>query len=513
MRYRFLFVCSFWTGIALAATNSAPTSSSGSLWSSTPKGASTALAEIIETDVAVVGGGSGGFGAAWTAAYLGAKVVLVEKQGMLGGTSTIGGVNNWEPGMGGTGVPYRVWQKLQQKGDVAGVYRFERHCAWKKIWEKYTFPGGILVTDPCIGYEHTQRRHGPSMANEKWFSRYCHGVIFDPDAMSQAMQELLHETGNCRVLLNTAFVSAQHQNGRVSAIMLSDGTLVKAKIFIDATDGALCTQMGCTALMGRDKRSAFNEPGAPVDATNALNGASLIFRITPRPSGEAAAIDPLSADIPETCWWGNFPYSFMGRYPNGDIFVNMLPTMKGEDYVALGEDAARTECTRRVSAYWHYLQKTFEEFRYYKLHSIFPMMGIRETRRIVCDYMLNQNDLIAGIKNQTHTDMIAISDHPMDTHGGSGPNGELKSEYGIPYRCLLPKDTVNVLIASRAAGFSAIAASSCRLSRTMMQLGEAAGVAAHQAVTQNCALREVHPDDIRRVMSERIDAPIPRVIE
>ena len=513
MRYRFLLVCSFWTGIALAATNSAPTSGSGALWSSTPKNAPTALAEIIETDVAVVGGGSGGFGAAWSAAHLGAKVVLVEKRSMLGGTSTIGGVNNWEPGMGGTGVPYRVWQKLQARTDATGVYRVERHCAWKKVWEKYTFPGGIIVADPCIGYEHTQRRHGPGMANEKWFSRYCHGVIFDPDAMSQVMLEMLQETGNCRVLLNTAFVQAQHQNGRVSAIMLSDGTLIKAKVFIDATDGVLCTQMGCTALVGRDKQSAFNEPGAPLEATNLLNGATLVFRITKRATGEAAAIDPLPADIPEACWWGSFPYSFMGRYPNGDVFVNMLPTMKGNECYALGEEAAHAECTRRIYAYWYYLQKTYEEFRSYKLHSIFPMMGIRETRRIVCDYMLNQNDLIAGIKNQTHTDMIAIADHPMDTHGGSGPNGELKSEYGIPYRCLLPKETVNVLIASRAAGFSAIAASSCRLSRTMMQLGEAAGVAAHQAVTQNCALRDVHPDDIRRIMSERIDAPIPRVIE
>ncbi|HOR98565.1 MAG TPA: FAD-dependent oxidoreductase, partial [Kiritimatiellia bacterium] len=77
--------------------------------------------------------------------------------------------------------------------------------------------------------------------------------------------------------------------------------------------------------------------------------------------------------------------------------------------------------------------------------------------------------------------------------------------YGIPYRCLLPLKTTNVLIAGRAASFSAIAASSCRLSRTMMQLGQAAGTAAHLSCSGNIPLREVQASEIRRVMAEHID--------
>jgi hypothetical protein len=76
----------------------------------------------------------------------------------------------------------------------------------------------------------------------------------------------------------------------------------------------------------------------------------------------------------------------------------------------------------------------------------------------------------------------------------------------------LPLKTENVLIAGRAASFSAIAASSCRLSRTMMQLGEAAGVAAHVACERNVALRQVPADEIRRVMAEKIDRH-PRLTE
>jgi hypothetical protein len=117
------------------------------------------------------------------------------------------------------------------------------------------------------------------------------------------------------------------------------------------------------------------------------------------------------------------------------------------------------------------------------------------------EYVLNQHDLSAGVDGPTHDDVIALADHPMDTHGRGGPNGELKAPYGIPYRCLLPRGTSNVLIAGRCASFSSIAASSCRLSRTMMQLGEAAGVAAHLAVTRGVPLREVPAADIRATMS------------
>ena len=58
---------------------------------------SVEAAETIAADVAVVGGGSAGFAAALSAAELGSSVVLIEKERALGGASTLGGVNNWEP--------------------------------------------------------------------------------------------------------------------------------------------------------------------------------------------------------------------------------------------------------------------------------------------------------------------------------------------------------------------------------------------------------------------------------
>jgi hypothetical protein len=461
---------------------------------------------VVEADVAVVGGGSAGFGAAWSAAHLGSSVVLVEREGSLGGTSTVGGVNNWEPVMGATGVPYRVYQRLAQIPQAVGVYRVDRHLGWKKPWEKYTFPGGIIETDPCLTYAHTLLRHGPGMGNEAWFRHYCHGVIFEPEQMAAVMLDMLKETGRCRVLLKTAFVDAKRTSGRVDEVTLSDGTVVRAKVFIDATDGALCAQLGCDLMSGRDSKAAFNEPGAPPEPITKMNGATLVYRITPLGKKEPDLVEPLPEGLPEKCWWQNsFPVAFVGVYPSNDRFVNMLPTMKGEEYLELGSEKAYAECVRRVRAHWHWYQTNFDEFRRFKLKMIFPVIGLRETRRVRGEYVLNQNDLIEGLDGQKHSDVIAIADHPMDNHGGGGPGGDLKEAYGIPFRCLLPLKTENVLIAGRAASFSSIAASSCRLSRTMMQLGEAAGVAAHLACVQSKPLRQVSADDIRREMREKID--------
>ncbi|HDS74200.1 MAG TPA: FAD-dependent oxidoreductase, partial [Firmicutes bacterium] len=113
-----------------------------------------------------------------------------------------------------------------------------------------------------------------------------------------------------------------------------------------------------------------------------------------------------------------------------------------------------------------------------------PMLGVRESRRIVGEYVLTQNDIEAGLSQQQHADIVAIADHALDLHAEHGGCRELSEPYGIPFRCLVPKGFHNLLIASRAASFSHIAASSCRLSRTIMQLGQAAGMSLRGAKRQ-----------------------------
>ncbi len=118
--------------------------------------------------------------------------------------------------------------------------------------------------------------------------------------------------------------------------------------------------------------------------------------------------------------------------------------------------------------------------------------------------MLTENDVRAGVKGQTHPDIIAITDHAVDVHGRKGRLYEVSNgPYGIPYRCLLPRGVRNLFIASRAASFSHIAAASCRLCRTMMTLGQAAGNAAALCVREGAPPRKVDVARLRAVLVEQ----------
>jgi hypothetical protein len=107
--------------------------------------------------------------------------------------------------------------------------------------------------------------------------------------------------------------------------------------------------------------------------------------------------------------------------------------------------------------------------------------------------MLNENDCAGGLAKQQHPDIIAIADHSIDIHGVASlqnipfPDGP----FGIPYRCLRPAGVKNLLVASRSAGFSHIAASAARLQRTLITLGQAAGNAAALAAKQRTSVSEV----------------------
>ena len=102
----------------------------------------------------------------------------------------------------------------------------------------------------------------------------------------------------------------------------------------------------------------------------------------------------------------------MNHYPNGDLNINMLPTMDGEEFLRRGYQAAYAECRRRVLAHWHDLQTRYEEFRRYRITWIAPALGVRETRRIVGEYVLTEHDVRGGLSQQKHPDIIASPTTP-----------------------------------------------------------------------------------------------------
>ncbi len=420
-----------------------------------------------QCDVAVIGGGSAGFGAALTAARRGAHVILVEREAILGGTSTAGGVSNWEPGCGAEGLPEELYNRLCRTPGVAGVYEFVRHCLWNASGGGPVFPGALLRTNSALPYSATLCGHGPEMTDEAWWRANSHGVIFEPDAMARVMREMLLETGRCEVRTGVSATAVEMDDNAIKAVRLSNGASVSAPHFID-TCGAVAALAGCR-----------------MESSPRANGATLIYRVAPaRETWDGA---------PTPCDWApRYPVAFCFTFPNGDVGINMLPTMDGTEALRLGEAAAYAECVRRVRAHWRWMQGEWPPFRHFEIKWIASRVAYRDTWRVSCEYRLTEDDLRRGAR---FDDEVATADHAFDTHGTDAPTGQLTRPYGIPFRCLRPVGVCNMLVAGRIAGFDPVAASSCRLSRTMIQLGVAAG--SHYALYHAGSGIPAHPTSRR----------------
>lgn len=453
-------------------------------------------------DLAVFGGGSGGIGTAVVAGRLGLRVLLVEEFDRVGGTAVWGGVNCYANGVGGTSLPFEIYRKLKGIPQAVGINGMGRHFCFPG--EENRFPGGEGILMPDKHYIDTLVGYGagPFLESEQFMRDNWFGVVFEPEAYCKVVEQMLAEA-NCDVITGCGFSSVSVSEGRIESVELDDGRTISARFFADCTGNIhLARAAGCGFRIGQDSKSDFNEPSAPDEQTSLLNGVTLVFRVSPRDIEE---VDPLEEGIPPHCWWsgGCFPAGCFSRYPNGDSNVNILPTMSGQEFASMEYGQAYEECRRRTLAYWHYVQSEFPEFRKYHITWIAPMLGLREGPRVEARYMLTENDLRADLRKQDHNDIITIADHAMDTHGhGSGCN-EMEYPYGIPYGCLLARDIDNLLVACRGAGFSSLAASSCRLSRTMMTLGQAAGTAAYLAVQAQCELKDVSCLELRRELRKQ----------
>lgn len=451
-------------------------------------------------DVIIVGGGSAGCGAAVTAAKRGFKTLLLEAENMLGGNSTTAMVNCYEPDVGGNSpVAKEIYERLRKIPESVGIYSFGRHMGHPDHNDP-PFPGGENLIYPDRSYNDTLKRSGTAGMSKAdkidYIRKHWNGVIFEPEVWHQVVLEMLEESG-CEVRLNNPVKKCKCENSEIISVTTENNQELFADIYIDCC-GILISSANLPYIMGTDSQKRFNEPSAPEFSDNSLNGITLVFRISRK---SETGIDPLPDGVsPECDWAETFPVMSMVQYPNGDFNCNMLPTMDGKEFSLMQYDEAYQECNRRVLKFFHYIQTNYPEFQNYKIDRIASKIGVRESIRTICEYMLTENDIREGRSNQKHSDIVAFADHAVDVHGAHGRGCcELMEPYGIPLRCMIPKGKDNLYVAGRIAGFSSIAASSCRLSRTMISLGEAvANALAHSTETASgrSSLKKLEFDDI-----------------
>lgn len=438
-----------------------------------------------KTDILIVGGGSAGFGAAWRAIRSGlGSVTLLERNPGLGGTSTFGGVNCWEPGVGGNGAHHLLARRLQNEG-AAFVGKTVEFVTLDTPWG---------VSQKCEDpYSETLERSFRDGHEQRRFH-------FEPQAMEKAMLDLLREAdtqGRASLFFEAELTGVERAGRQIIAVtaQTQNGSLrIVPKMVLDCTGDIIVARMaGCETQAGEDSAAAYQEPCAPDHPQRIVNGITQVFRVTPCEADYTDSVPEEYGDVDLTEWLQHLdkytsPVSCFNFYPNGDININMLPTLPGEMWLDLPGEQVQHMARARAYAYWHWVQ-TRKHFRGYRIREMFPMMGIRESYRLVGRYVLKEQDLRNGYPaelGEGHT--VARGDHPADIHGKSNTAGVMNqfAPYGIPYECMLPKEIDNMLVACRGASFSHIAASSARLSRTMIALGEAAGEAAAQCVERGC---------------------------
>lgn len=437
--------------------------------------AADAPEERIRTQVCVIGGGSGGIGAALAAARGGADVVLLEREAMLGGTSTMAWVHTWEPVAGADGVPRDLYERMKAE------------------------PLAVTYPDYASGAPRQGGR----------------GLPFEPRALNYAARCAMEETKRCRVLLGTTFFRARTHNDAVQAVEAwfpGKRLVVEAATFIDCTaDGDACADCACAYHVGEDPKSRYNEPTAPEKAELSLNGLTLVYRIMDTGVKQTPYLPP---DVPEGICRKSVHIVVM---PNGDHLMNAVGMIDGNAVLEWEYSRLMHEAYRRVLEHFYWLQRlpADDDSRWtrfvrgkgygtWAISGVAPRIGVRETRRVLGEYVLTEHDCRAGVKGQKHPDVVALSDHAVDIHGRKGrlyevPNGP----YGVPFRCLVPRGMKNLLVASRAASFSHVAASSCRLSRTMMTLGQAAGTAAALGAKHGVPPREVDAKELQALLVEQ----------
>lgn len=168
-------------------------------------------------------------------------------------------------------------------------------------------------------------------------------------------------------------------------------------------------------------------------------------------------------------------------------------------------DVTRAEMAAREQMFeiYHFLREQVPGFEHSQLVYSAGEIGVRESRKIVGEYVLTQEDLVACTK---FPDRIAAGNYDIDIHNpeGSGTSHYYFAPgtwYTIPYRSLLPLKAGNLLVAGRCISATHEAQASIRILPIVATLGQAAGVAAAVSLRAGVAPREADVAEIQRILT------------
>jgi FAD dependent oxidoreductase len=406
-------------------------------------------------DVVVVGSGSAGATAAIAAARGGARTLLVERMGFLGGISTA--VLDtfyafYTPGQ----APRRV---------VGGI-------AWEVV--------GRLVAE------------GAAFERPNTYGAGT-GITYDPEVLKRTWEALVLEAG-AEVLLHTWVTGVElDEDGRLRALTLFNkggAGRVEAAVVVDASgDADVAAWAGvpfdAPAADGRVQSlsTVFRLAGVDVERAEAFGKAALWARMREASQSGAYRLPRL-----EGSWH---------RTPQPGVVMALMtrvPRVDATDPVQLTH--AEIEGRRQAWEYARFLREQVPGFERAVMVTTSPAIGVRESRRVHGRYRLTAEDVLAG---RRFDDEIALCGAPIEDHhaGADTRWRHVPGVYGIPYRCLLPAGVEGLLVAGRCFSATHDAHASARSMGTCMAMGQAAGTAAALAAAAGGVAGELPAGTLR----------------
>jgi len=416
---------------------------------------------VMNVDVIIAGGGPAGLVAAIAAARNGVKTLLIERYGFLGGMATTGLVGPIQGCISG------------EKWVINGIPR--------ELIDKMKKLGGIIVNDKMVSIGTTENKP------------YKTDVSFDPEILKRVADEMMKEAG-ASMLLYSLVVDAIVEGNRIRGVIVENVSgrhAILAKIVVDATgDGVVATKAGIPFEKGR-KEDGLLQP------------MTLMFRMgNIHAPIDRDVIRKMAVDAVEKSELPLFGGPWIGlgsTVRDGSVSVNMT-RLWGDGTNAWDLTNASVAAREHIMKFVDFLKRNIPECASCYLMDTASQIGVRETRRILGEYVLTREDIL---QMREFRDVIARGCHPFDIHSPSQTVNQhvewLKpgDSYGIPYQSLIPRKIENLILAGRCISTTHEAHASTRVMGTCMATGQAAGTAAALAIKENTTPRHLDVSIIR----------------
>lgn len=429
-------------------------------------------------DVVVIGAGAAGVGAAIGAARNGAKTLLVDAGPMVGGELLTG---------------MTVDGAVNARGELV--------------------VGGALteIIDECKAMDGFV-----GIFNDHRLIRY---VCYDPEVMKMAIIKVLARY-DVKLLLHTFAEDVVVDGDRVTGVVVRNKagqTLITADSVIDCSgDGDIAAMAGAAFEMGAEDGDL--QPVSIMFRMSGVEAEPLLRFVRDNPEyvavGESEEIRAGRTDkqLVESLYEQGQPCVFFKgegpfladaidrkeMFPTALIMIQPTSTPRKEVCInstrvwnvdPLKTDQLSATMPALLDQVWtcvRFMQKRVPGFENAHFSAVAPRLGIRETRRIIGEYVLTDDDVISGRKFE---DGIAKGCHHIDIHGRGRDQVRIPvangGSYDIPFRCLIAKGLANVLVAGRCMSATRAAQGTARTMGPCLAMGMAAGTAAALQRTEN----------------------------